>query len=444
MLERQRYPDLRLFPGRAAEAAVRRYRSHARPADGSRGRADRPAVRGDAGARENAAPGADGDAARAAVGVPRRARVERRRSSPWRGCRRPASRSTAPRAAFETGGRTFAPGAWIVPPSPESTRILGELSQATGLVVAAADKPAQVDAFRLKPATRIGLWRGANNMPGGWMKWLFEQYGFNHRTIASTDFTGDLAAQYDAIVLPDGIEPRHHRPRPRSQAPRQGVDLGVRRRRRRLEEARRMGARRRNAGGDRIGGRNRARRCSTCRSSARFRPRPAAGAAADRARRRGGGDATRVLRERSPAPRGSTRRCASASSIRRRSSIARARCCRTSSTRRIRSRSACRRHGRCSSRSDQAYRLKPASRFRATSSRGIRRGGDPPERLAARRELLRDQANVVAFRVGSGYVVTMGSQVDFRTQPRATFKLLFNAIFHGPSTRVPAARRSSA
>jgi hypothetical protein len=33
----------------------------------------------------------------------------------------------------------------------------------------------------------------------------------------------------------------------------------------------------------------------------------------------------------------------------------------------------------------------------------------------------------------------MGSQVDFRTQPRATFKLLFNAIFHGPSTRVAAA-----
>ena len=36
------------------------------------------------------------------------------------------------------------------------------------------------------------------------MKWLFERYGFNHRTIASTDFTGDLAAHYDAIVLPDG------------------------------------------------------------------------------------------------------------------------------------------------------------------------------------------------------------------------------------------------
>ena len=60
------------------------------------------------------------------------------------------------------------------------------------------------DVYRLKPETRIGLWRGANNMPAGWLKWVFEQYGFNHKAIASTDFATDLASQYDAIVLPDG------------------------------------------------------------------------------------------------------------------------------------------------------------------------------------------------------------------------------------------------
>ena len=42
----------------------------------------------------------------------------------------------------------------------------------------------------------------------------------------------------------------------------------------------------------------------------------------------------------------------------------------------------------------------------------------------------------MSFRVGKGYVVTYGSQIDFRTQPRATFKLLFNGMFHGPSTEV--------
>jgi hypothetical protein len=51
-------------------------------------------------------------------------------------------------------------------------------------------------------------------------------------------------------------------------------------------------------------------------------------------------------------------------------------------------------------------------------------------------DLLRNQANVVAFRVGRGYVVTLASQVHFRAQNRATYKLLFNAIFHGPSTAV--------
>jgi len=39
----------------------------------------------------------------------------------------------------------------------------------------------------------------------------------------------------------------------------------------------------------------------------------------------------------------------------------------------------------------------------------------------------------VAFTVGQGSVVTLGSQVAFRTQTRATFKLLFNAIFQGPA-----------
>ena len=41
-------------------------------------------------------------------------------------------------------------------------------------------------------------------MPAGWLKWVFEQYGFNHKAIASTDFASDLASQYDTIVLPDG------------------------------------------------------------------------------------------------------------------------------------------------------------------------------------------------------------------------------------------------
>ena len=44
-----------------------------------------------------------------------------------------------------------------------------------------------------------------------------------------------------------------------------------------------------------------------------------------------------------------------------------------------------------------------------------------------------------ARRVGAGSVVTLGSQIAFRTQTRGTFKLLFNAIFQGPAETLSAA-----
>ena len=59
-------------------------------------------------------------------------------------------------------------------------------------------------------------------------------------------------------------------------------------------------------------------------------------------------------------------------------------------------------------------------------------------------EYLKDQANILAFTVGKGYVVTYGSQIDFRAQPRTTFKLIFNGMFHGPATPVPAAQMGKA
>ena len=55
-------------------------------------------------------------------------------------------------------------------------------------------------------------------------------------------------------------------------------------------------------------------------------------------------------------------------------------------------------------------------------------------------EYLKDQANIISFKIGKGNVVTYGSQIDFRAQPRATWKLIFNGIFHGPATPVPAAQ----
>ena len=90
--------------------------------------------------------------------------------------------------------------------------------------------------------------------------------------------------------------------------------------------------------------------------------------------------------------------------------------------------------------SDQAYRLtssfdiQPEVVSRYPSQGSILQSG-----WLLGEDLLRDQANVVAYRVGKGYVVTLGTQVHFRAQNRGTYKLLFNAMFYGPSTPVSAA-----
>ena len=90
--------------------------------------------------------------------------------------------------------------------------------------------------------------------------------------------------------------------------------------------------------------------------------------------------------------------------------------------------------------SDQAYRLRPGFGMETQVVSRYPREKVLQSGWLLGEEYLKDQANIVSFRVGKGYVVTYGSQVDFRAQPRATFKLIFNAMFHGPSTAVTAAQ----
>ena len=79
--------------------------------------------------------------------------------------------------------------------------------------------------------------------------------------------------------------------------------------------------------------------------------------------------------------------------------------------------------------SDQAYRLRPGFGSQATVAARYPREQILQSGWLLGEEYLEDQANVVAFQIGEGYVVTYGSQIDFRTQPRATFKLLFKVVW---------------
>jgi hypothetical protein len=291
-------------------------------------------------------------------------------------------------------------GTWIVPVTTDSTRILKQVSTDTGLVVKAGpDFTGSV--YRLKPNTRIGLWKGANNMPAGWLKWVFEQYGFNHKAIAAQDFTADLASQYDIIVLPDGTS-------------RATIVNGLSAERNDKEFAWAYG----------VGDAGWKKLADWVQGGGTL---VAIGSAVETARALLDLPIEAVLPEARQGRGGSTAPLAffcPGSLLQNEFNVT---------------------HPVAFGmpaqwpiffEGDQAYRLKPGFTVAAeVVSRYPVKGPILQSGWLLGEDLLRDQANVLAFRVGTGYVVTLGSQVDFRAQPRGTFKLLFNAMFHGPSTR---------
>jgi len=342
---------------------------------------------------------------------------------------------------FETSGREHAPGSWLVAPSADAERILTEVAEETGLVVTSIEEPPNVDGHRLRKSTRIGLWRAANNMPGGWMMWLFEQYELNHKIVSSDDFEGELADKYDVIVLPsgtsraniiEGLNPERHDDSWR-WAYGVGRD-GWLKLRRFVEEGGTLVA---------LGS-----AVDTARTLLNLPIEPVLPSRGQLANTPNGqrqprisiNEADEQLRDafRSPAQlsRALQERVVDPTSL-------------FYSPGTLLKQEHNPEHpigyGMPDDwpiffRFDQAYRLSPSFDIPAEV---ISRYPNDDDMVASGwllgDEFLRDQANVVAFTVGRGTVVTMGSQIAFRAQTRATFKLLFNAIFQGPSTPVTSA-----
>ncbi|MGE3490415.1 MAG: M14 metallopeptidase family protein [Vicinamibacterales bacterium] len=329
-------------------------------------------------------------------------------------------------------------GTWVIPPSAAAQPIIEKAAKEMGAAVTGVDRVPAVDGFRLKPATKVGLWKGANNMPGGWLLWMLEQYGINHEIVKSQDFAGDLNAKYDVILLPSGtskarivsgLDPKRNDPAEWSWAFGVG-DEGWKKLKTFVENGGTLLA---------IG-----TAVETARElldlpiekalpegRPRFGPQatPAAGtaASADATLRDAFSSPARLmqtLRDRVADPE-SLFFCPGSllqNEFDVNNPVA---------------------WGMPSEwpvffEGDQAYRLRPGfgidtqvvSRY---PTKNVLQSG-----WLLGEGYLRDQANILSFRIGRGYVVTYGSQVDFRTQPRATFKLIFNAMFHGPSTAVAA------
>jgi len=336
-----------------------------------------------------------------------------------------------------------AAGTFIIPPSAAAQPILDRAAKELGIQVTGVERLPSVDAYRLKPGTKVGLWKAAGNMPGGWAMWMLEQYGINHDIVRAQDFAGDLNAKYDVILMPsgttktrviNGLDAKRNDPAEWSWAfgvgedgwkklkafvenggtllaigtavetARDLLDLPIEKV---LPEA-----------PPRFGGGN---------NAARNQQVPAANV--DAALKDAFSSPARLmqtLREKVADPT-SLFYCPGAllqNEFDPENPVA---------------------WGMPASwpvffEDDQAYRLRPGF---GTDVKVVSRY--PRQNILASgwllgEEYLKDQANIVSFKVGKGSVVTYGSQIDFRAQTRATWKLIFNAIFQGPSTLVPAAQ----
>ncbi|MFJ9030408.1 M14 family zinc carboxypeptidase [Streptomyces sp. NPDC102274] len=113
----------------------------------------------------------------------------------------PTFRAAAP---FTDGGRTFPVGTFLVPPSSAAQELLRTQSKSTGIPVSAVGAVPAVAGVQLKPGTRIGLLKPPDNMPSGWLMWTFDQYGVDYSVVEAGDYA-DLAGKYDAIIMPDGV-----------------------------------------------------------------------------------------------------------------------------------------------------------------------------------------------------------------------------------------------
>jgi Zinc carboxypeptidase len=333
-------------------------------------------------------------------------------------------------------------GTFIIPSTPASQAIVEKAAPSLGLVVAATDRMPAVDGFRLKPGMKVGLWKAAGNMPAGWLMWQLEQYGIDHEIVKAQDFTGDLNQKYDVILLPsgtskarivNGLDPKRNDAAEWSWA--YGVgESGWAKLKTFVQNGGTLLA---------IGSAVETTRELLDLPIEKALPEapPRFGASAPRADDGvAAGAVERALRDAfsSPARLMQTLRdrVADPTSLF---------YCPGSLLQNEFDTSNPVAWGMPEAwpvffETDQAYRLRPGFGVETKVVSRYPREHILQSGWLLGEEYLKDQANIVSFRIGKGYVVTYGSQVDFRTQPRATFRLIFNALFHGPSTPVTAAQ----
>jgi hypothetical protein len=169
-------------------------------------------------------------------------RIEGRVSLPPRELPRPAARPTMASAIAEAGQQSVGAGSYVISPNANNAyravnrlldagvpvaripvqtgagggsflvtvkdasqgRLLSTVVRETGVDASRVDRLPRIAMPDVR-AGRIGVYKSwVANMDEGWTRWLLEQYGFAYTTIADADVrAGNLGARFDVIILPD-------------------------------------------------------------------------------------------------------------------------------------------------------------------------------------------------------------------------------------------------
>jgi hypothetical protein len=109
---------------------------------------------------------------------------------------------------FKTGEKTYPEGTIFIPKKASTLKKIGTIAIELGLhFEGIPDKPSG-EAFLLKPL-RIGLWdRYGGSMASGWTRWLFEQFEFPFEVVYPNTLDSDsLLKKFDVLVFVSGAIP---------------------------------------------------------------------------------------------------------------------------------------------------------------------------------------------------------------------------------------------
>jgi hypothetical protein len=109
------------------------------------------------------------------------------------------------KSSFAANGKTYPAGAIFVPNAPAAVPVLQKAAKDLGINIEAADLKPAGESYRIKPV-RIGVWDNyGGSMDSGWMQWMLTQFEFPFEVVYAPALdAGNLNAKFDVLVFVGG------------------------------------------------------------------------------------------------------------------------------------------------------------------------------------------------------------------------------------------------